>query len=495
MLKRSTCSRTCCCASAVSMRRSQLLKGWQGPADWMAYARFNLGVALVRAGRLAEADPVLTAVGTLDSDKEELLALKDRANLALGFAYLQADKPQQALPHPGTRAPAGSIFQQGAARHRLGGCGARGLPARTDARGLSCAIAICWMRRSRNPIWPCLMPLASLRRMRQAAQYYESALESFDAEDGRLDLAISRFANGHMLDTILDKEQGKHYGWFWQLESLPGCAGVALSVCGARRQRFPGGAEELSRSRLPRPHARALAGSMDAFGAMIDTRERAYAERLPRADALLATDAADELQRRREALAGRLNSVEAGRCRSARLAGGARAVGAGPAHRGGVLPTRRRVRTPTSTANGCGWSRACSSVRLDEAFKARVLAAAPRDQGPRSALAKRRTAGCACSVRARACPPTPANLPRALRRCRCASSRCRWRLVSTPAAAERLSRRTLPCAAAGTERSPGGLPGAGALCARGDLRPRQRPGQCGKPRQRHSPSRRRRAAA
>ena len=43
-----------------------LLRGWHGPADWMAYAGFNLGVALVRAGRLPEADPILTQVGTLN---------------------------------------------------------------------------------------------------------------------------------------------------------------------------------------------------------------------------------------------------------------------------------------------------------------------------------------------------------------------------------------------------------------------------------------------
>ena len=43
---------------------SALLQGWQGPADWMAYARFNLGVALVRNDRLDEAEPFLTRVGT-----------------------------------------------------------------------------------------------------------------------------------------------------------------------------------------------------------------------------------------------------------------------------------------------------------------------------------------------------------------------------------------------------------------------------------------------
>ena len=46
---------------------SARLAHWQGPPDWMAYARFNLGVALVRQNRLAEADPVLTLVGTMDT--------------------------------------------------------------------------------------------------------------------------------------------------------------------------------------------------------------------------------------------------------------------------------------------------------------------------------------------------------------------------------------------------------------------------------------------
>src|SRR6204780_2212688 len=72
------------------------LKSWQGPPDWMAYARFNLGVALVRAGRLPEADPILTAVGTLQTDSDELLTMRDKANLALGFAYLQADQAARA---------------------------------------------------------------------------------------------------------------------------------------------------------------------------------------------------------------------------------------------------------------------------------------------------------------------------------------------------------------------------------------------------------------
>ena len=44
-----------------------LLNNWKGrkdQSDWLAYAQYNLGVALVRKGLVTEADPFLTAVGT-----------------------------------------------------------------------------------------------------------------------------------------------------------------------------------------------------------------------------------------------------------------------------------------------------------------------------------------------------------------------------------------------------------------------------------------------
>ncbi len=62
------------------------LRAWHGAPDWTAYAQFNLGVALVRKGRLDDAVPFLDSVGRLTTRSDELLALKDKANLALGFA-------------------------------------------------------------------------------------------------------------------------------------------------------------------------------------------------------------------------------------------------------------------------------------------------------------------------------------------------------------------------------------------------------------------------
>src|SRR5271163_4722178 len=97
------------------------LSNWHGAPDWTAYAQFNLGVALVRRERLTEAARYLDRVGTMQTRSPELLALKDKANLALGFALLQA--------HPARR----PVFKQGAARRRLGGCRHGRIQARAGA--------------------------------------------------------------------------------------------------------------------------------------------------------------------------------------------------------------------------------------------------------------------------------------------------------------------------------------------------------------------------
>ena len=64
------------------------LSNWQGPRYWLAYGQFNLGVALVRAGEAARGLELLDAVGSMETRWPELMALRDKANLAIGYARL-----------------------------------------------------------------------------------------------------------------------------------------------------------------------------------------------------------------------------------------------------------------------------------------------------------------------------------------------------------------------------------------------------------------------
>ncbi|MGH8230980.1 MAG: tetratricopeptide repeat protein, partial [Steroidobacteraceae bacterium] len=285
------------------------LQGWQGPADWMAYARFNLGVALVRAGRLPEADPILTAVGTLQTDSDELLTMRDKANLALGFAYLQADKPgpaRVALDRVRLNGPYSS-------RALLGDGWARA--ASGDYRG---ALAP-WLELQKRSLLDAAVqesylavPYAfgKLNANAQAADYYEAALKSFATESDNLDAAIAQIHDGHMLQDLLGQDQDAHYGWFWQLKQLPDSPQSRYLYALLADNDFQEGLKNYRDLSFLRNGLLADDDKMDAFGAMIDARERAYAERLPRTDALLATDAPTQLRDSRARVETQLNAIE-----------------------------------------------------------------------------------------------------------------------------------------------------------------------------------------
>src|SRR5689334_365044 len=197
-----------------------LLANWKGPADWMAYAQFNLGVAYVREGKLERADPYLTRVGTMTTSRPELLALKDRANLALGFAHMQANQPQPALvalervrlngPYSNK-----ALLGTGWARAALGQY-QEALSPWLELQGrdmLDAAVQESYLA----------VPYAfgKLQAASQSAEYYEQAVTSFNNENVQLDDAISRIKSGNMLDKLLAQDQDARYGWFWQLRNLP----------------------------------------------------------------------------------------------------------------------------------------------------------------------------------------------------------------------------------------------------------------------------------
>jgi hypothetical protein len=288
-----------------------LLRGWHGPADWTAYAGFNLGVALVRAGRLAEADPILTQVGTLNVHSSEMLNLRDKANLALGFAYLQAEQSDKA------RAPLERVRLSGpySSRALLGDGWARA--AQGDYHG---ALTPWLELRGRNLLDAAVqesylaVPYAfsKLNAGAQAADYYESALQSFGDESVNLDTAIAHIHEGHMLDDLLGEDKDARYGWFWQLKTLPDSPQSRYLYTVLADNDFQAG---LKNYRDMAYLTRTLShwdDSMDAFGAMLDTRQRAYAERLPRTDALLASDRQTQLRNARASVGAQLDAAETG---------------------------------------------------------------------------------------------------------------------------------------------------------------------------------------
>ncbi len=291
----------------------QLLSGWRGEQPWSAYARYNLGVALVRAKRLSDADPFLSGVGNMLPSTTELASLRDRANLALGYAYLQAEQPARA------RAPLSRVRLNGPYSDKA----LLGLGWAESALGDFHGALTPWMElRSRNVLDSAVqeaylaVPYAfsKLNANSQSAEYYESAVNSFAAEDTRLDGAIASIRKGDMLNRVLNKDQVQgeeaHYGWFWQLKNLPDAPESRYLYAVLAGHDFQEGLKNYRDLVYMGGTLERWDGDMVAFEDMIDTREAAFAERLPRADALLASDAVGTLQQRDVALENRLRTIE-----------------------------------------------------------------------------------------------------------------------------------------------------------------------------------------
>jgi hypothetical protein len=192
------------------------LEGWQGPPQWMAYGQFNLGVALIRAGSAERGLQLLDRVGLLETENAELAALRDKANLAIGYALLQAEKPAAA------RAALDRVRLSGSQSNKaLLGAGWADAAAKDWRTAL-----LPWQElQGRNLLDAAVQEsylavpyaFAELGAMAQAVEYYESAIAAYDAERARIGESIAAIRAGRLLAAALDAERDGREGWFGQL--------------------------------------------------------------------------------------------------------------------------------------------------------------------------------------------------------------------------------------------------------------------------------------
>jgi lipopolysaccharide biosynthesis regulator YciM len=292
----------------------ELLNSWRGrkeQSDWLAYAQYNLGVALVRKGLVTEADPFLSSVGTIESGRRELRSLKDRANLALGYAYLQNNQPDLAKP----------VLQ----RVRLDGPFSNkallGVGWADAASGRFQDALTPWMElRDRNLLDSAVQEaylaipyaFAKLNANAQAAENYELAIRSFDSETVNIDASIAEIDDGTMLDKLLKRDGNENYGWFWQLREVPDAPESRYLYHLLAGHDFQEGLKNYRDLAFMGSTLAKWQESVVAFDDMLETRERAYAERVPQADAVLNSGRLDKYGADRATVGGELDQVEAG---------------------------------------------------------------------------------------------------------------------------------------------------------------------------------------
>ncbi|MEP6504617.1 MAG: hypothetical protein ABJD97_14860, partial [Betaproteobacteria bacterium] len=274
------------------------------------YARYNLGVALIRGGETQRGMTILDDLGRLTMPDEEGRALRDKANVALGFAALKADKPQEA------RAYLQRVRLQGIqANQALLGFGwaadalkqpklalvpwleLAGRDA-TDASVLEAQLAVPYA-------------YAELHADAQALQRYENAIVNFDNENANIDATIGAIREGKLIAGLMDRNPGEQMGWFQTFRDLPLMphARVLTPVIAGNefQEAFKNYRDLLFLTRnLNEWH-----DNLGVFGDMLATRRQAFAERLPKVRAQAGVLDIAHLQQRSDDNAAALKDAEA----------------------------------------------------------------------------------------------------------------------------------------------------------------------------------------
>jgi len=288
------------------------LDGWVGAPQWTAYGHFNLGVALVRAGREQRGLELLDRVGTLVTENPELIALRDKANVAIGYASLQAGRPAAARLALNRVQLAGSqsskaLLGAGWADAAEGGYQNALVPwlelhgrAVQDGAVQESYLAVPYA-------------YAELGAIGDAVRYYEQAIASYDSERVRIDESIAAIRAGRMLQAALAAEGDGRRGWFGQLAAVPDSPESRYLYQLMAGHEFQEGLKSYRSLELMSRNLAGWADSLDAFSDMVETRQQAFAARLPAAEQRLATVNVSELNARRDRLRARLEAAVAER--------------------------------------------------------------------------------------------------------------------------------------------------------------------------------------
>ena len=245
----------------------------------------------------------------METRNEELLSLRDKANLALGFAYLQAQRPADARP----------ILERVRLEGPFSSMALLGVGWADSALGEFKQALVPWLAlRKRNLLDAAVqesyltVPYAynQLGAPGQAAEYYSAAIDSFDAEFKRIDESIEQIRGGNLLDRLLKDDKKDTLTWYWQLKTLPDAPESRYLYQLLASNEFQEGLKNYRELKFMSRNLDDWREDVAAFDNMLDTRQHAYNEEVPKADAVMAATDLDALTRKRVDFESRINAIE-----------------------------------------------------------------------------------------------------------------------------------------------------------------------------------------
>ena len=284
-------------ASAVTSLQG-LAKG-SGTAG--AYSRFNLGVAMIRNGDLEGGSKLLDELGRTPAANEEYRSLRDKANVALGFAALQAERPDDA------RRALERVRLQGVQSNKaLLGFGWAAAALKDPKLALVPWIELAGRDAGDSAVLEARIAvpyaLSELGAYGQSLDSYNDAITAFDKEGGSLNESIAAIRAGRLLAGLLESNPGEEMGWFWKIDELPEMPHANHLTQVLAQHDFQEGFKNYRDLRFLTRNLEHWKDNLGVFDDMLANRRQAFAERLPKIISKAGESGLTAVQQRGEAV-------------------------------------------------------------------------------------------------------------------------------------------------------------------------------------------------
>ena len=125
-----------------------------------------------------------------------------------------------------------------------------------------------------------------------------------------IDDSIAQIRSGKLLDRLLNDDKKDTLTWYWQLKTLADAPESRYLYQLLASNEFQEGLKNYRELNFMSRNLEDWHEDVSAYDDMLDTRQHAYDERVPKADAVMAATDLDALTRQRVDFESRINEIE-----------------------------------------------------------------------------------------------------------------------------------------------------------------------------------------
>ena len=276
---------------------------------WSPYLAYNLGVAYIRSGQLKRGAKELDTLGDMSGRSEEIRLLRDKANLALGYSYLQEGATKE------SRDSLDRVRLEGPLSNKAL-LGAGWANAEADEYGHA---LVPWTELGRRDVTdPAVqeallaMPYAMTRMNLhgRAVQHYNQAIDALFDEKHKLDDSIAAIRNGDLLEILQGQDLRSGSGWLQELTLDTQSPALRYQVTLMAAHEFQEAVKNYRDLLVLRNNLQAWAENIDAYDDMLSARQNRFANKRPAAERALRSNDRERLEQQHLRLRTHLSEIE-----------------------------------------------------------------------------------------------------------------------------------------------------------------------------------------